>query len=81
MWKVVLTLLSICLVASAAHAQVQSSGQWGDKLFVGYEKDGAKVLTKDFGTVARGGQFLHTFKLHNIYDVPLELRRKSSATA
>jgi hypothetical protein len=76
MWKVVLTLLSVCLAASAARAQVQGNGQWADKLFVGYEKEGVKVLTKDFGTVAKGGQFLHTFKLANPYAVPLQITTK-----
>jgi hypothetical protein len=76
MWKAVLTLLSVTLAASAAQAQVQSGGQWADKLFVGYEADGVKVLTKDFGTVAKGGQFLHTFKLHNPYGVTLQITTK-----
>lgn len=76
MWKAVLTLLSVGLVASAARAQVQGNGQWADKLFVGYETEGIKVLTKDFGTVAKGGQFLHTFKLYNPYAVPLQITTK-----
>jgi len=76
MWKAVLTLLSVCLAATAVQAQVQNNGQWADKLFVGYETEGVKVLTKDFGTVAKGGQFLHTFKLHNPYGVQLQITTK-----
>jgi hypothetical protein len=76
MWKAVLSLLCVCLAASAAQAQVQGNGQWADKLFVGYDTDGVKVLSKDFGTVAKGGQFLHTFKLYNPYAVPLQITTK-----
>jgi Protein of unknown function (DUF1573) len=34
------------------------------------------MLTKDFGTVARGSQFTHTFKVYNQYAATFELRTR-----
>ncbi|HEV8060923.1 MAG TPA: DUF1573 domain-containing protein [Gemmataceae bacterium] len=76
MRKVVLTLLSMTLVAGAVRAQGQDPSHWAEKLVVGYETEGPKVLTKDFGVVARGGQLLHTFKLYNPYKVALTIDTK-----
>jgi hypothetical protein len=73
MRKVVLTLLSMTLLVGAARAQEQDASHWVEKLVVGYAEKGPSVLTKDFGTVARGGQLLHTFKLYNPYKVPLTI--------
>ena len=73
MWKVVLTLLSVAVAVAPARAQGQDNVQWAEKLVDGYEKKGPTVLTKDFGTVARGGQLLDTFKLNNPYAVALQI--------
>jgi hypothetical protein len=51
------------VVAPFAHAQ---QGAWADKLF-------GPDLTHDFGNVARGAQLKYTFKMTNIYKVPLEI--------
>ena len=64
MRKLVLPLLISFLVCATARAQ--ESGAWADKLFGGQN-------THDFGTVARGSQLKHTFKMTNIWKVPLEL--------
>ncbi len=64
MGKVVLALFAWLLFSSAAFAQ--QSGAWADKLFAG-------ELTHDFGAVPRGAQLKHSFKVTNIYKVPLDL--------
>ena len=48
MWKVVLTLLSVTMAVSTVRAQGQDNIQWAERLFVGYEEKGPKVLTKRF---------------------------------
>jgi hypothetical protein len=73
MRKVVLTLLSVALAFSPVRAQGQDNVHWAEKLFDGFEQKGPTVLTKDFGTVARGGQLLDTFKMTNPYAVPLQI--------
>ena len=73
MWKVVLTLLIVAVAFAPVHAQGQDNVQWAEKLFNGYEKEGPKILTKDFGVVAKGGQLLDTFKMTNPYAVPLQI--------
>jgi hypothetical protein len=60
---VVPALLTLILGSTALHAQ----GSWAEKLF----KDGK--TTHDFGSVPRGTQLFHRFKLYNIYAVPLEI--------
>lgn len=64
MRKVLLFLLAPLLVAFAAAAQEPVN--WADKLFEG-------SLAHDFGTVAHGTQLKHSFKITNIYKVPLDI--------
>jgi hypothetical protein len=64
MGKVVLALVAAFSFSSPLIAQQPSA--WADKLFGG-------ETTYDFGTVARGAQLKHTFKLTNIYKVPLDI--------
>ena len=59
----VLALVSFALVTQSAGAQ---STAWANKLF-------GSTLSHDFGTVARGAQLKHSFKLTNIYKVPLQI--------
>lgn len=56
-------LMVLVLSAQAARAQ---SGAWADKLF-------ANQTVHDFGNVPRGAQLKHTFKITNIYKIPLEI--------
>lgn len=63
MRKAVLALMLSCLVAAPAAAQ---SGAWANKLF-------NNETSHDFGVVPRGAQLKHSFKLTNIYKVPLEI--------
>ncbi|MCI0642935.1 MAG: DUF1573 domain-containing protein [Gemmataceae bacterium] len=56
-------LLVLIFTAAAARGQ---SGAWADKLF-------ANQTSHDFGNVPRGAQLKHTFKITNIYKVPLEI--------
>ncbi len=51
--------------AVAQTAAVQSS-PWANKLF-------GATLSHDFGTVARGAQLKYSFKMTNIYKVPLQI--------
>lgn len=62
MWKPLVALVAFAVVG-AAPAAAQG---WADKMF----KDG---LTKDFGSVPRGAQLFHRFKITNIYAVPMEI--------
>ncbi len=62
MRQVVLPLFALFLFVPQTFAQ----GAWADKLFGG-------ETVHDFGTVARGAQLKYTFKLTNIYKVPLEV--------
>ncbi len=55
--------LAFFLLATSVNAQ--QSG-WADKLFGG-------ELTHDFGAVPRGTQMKYSFKMKNIYKVPLEI--------
>lgn len=58
-------MLMLALVPAAASAQ-----GWAEKMF----REGDKLaLTHDFGTIARGTQLKHTFKLTNIYAVRMEI--------
>lgn len=61
MRTIYLALLALFLSAAAAPAQ-----GWAEKMF----KDG---LTHDFGTIARGTQLKHSFKITNIYAVRMEI--------
>lgn len=63
MRKGTLALVALVIAAPFAHAQ---QGAWADKLFGG-------ELVHDFGNVARGAQLKYTFKMTNIYKVPLEI--------
>ncbi len=59
-----LTLLTCIVFPSISVAQPTSA--WADKLFGG-------KLTHDFGTVNRGDQLKYSFKVTNIYTVPLDI--------
>jgi hypothetical protein len=58
---VLLLLAALCPVPTAA-----AQTAWANKLF-------GNETSHDFGTVARGAQLKHTFKMTNIYKVPLEI--------
>src|SRR5438128_996880 len=62
MRKAVFTLLIVVGTCQPAAAQQA----WADKLFGG-------ELAHDFGTVPRGSQLKYSFKMTNIYKVPLEI--------
>lgn len=62
MSKALGALLALTLGATTAWAQ----GSWADKMFKG-------ETTHDFGSVPRGAQLFHRFKLTNIYAVRLEI--------
>ncbi|MBY0231644.1 MAG: DUF1573 domain-containing protein, partial [Gemmataceae bacterium] len=64
MRKALLTLAAFAAFAATAPAQ----GGWADKMF----KDGT---THDFGSVPRGTQSVHRFKIVNIYAVEMEISR------
>jgi hypothetical protein len=59
-----LPAFAVLVCSGLAHAQ--PSGAWADKLVAG-------PITHDFGVVSRGSQLKHTFKLSNIYKVPLDI--------
>jgi hypothetical protein len=61
MRKYYLTLVVLLLATAMAPAQ-----GWAEKMF----KDGVK---HDFGTVPRGAQLRHTFKITNIYNVKMQI--------
>lgn len=56
-------VVAVALLAGPARTQTTA---WANKLF----SDGTQ---HDFGVVPRGAQLKHTFKMKNIYKVPLEL--------
>lgn len=60
-----LALASLALIWNTHRAAAQT-GAWADKLFGGQ-------TAHDFGTVPRGAQLKYTFKITNIYKVPLEI--------
>jgi len=60
-------LLVLILAAASSHAQES----WAEKMF----KWGT---TRDFGTVPRGAQLVHQFKMENIYAEPLEITTRVS---
>lgn len=64
MRNVVLAALVAAALTPAASAQTATA--WADKLFGG-------TTTHEFGVVARGAQLKHSFKMTNIYKVPLEI--------
>jgi hypothetical protein len=63
MRKAVVALLFYFAACQPVTAQTTA---WADKLFAG-------DLIHDFGTVPRGAQLKYTFKMTNIYRVPLEI--------
>lgn len=63
MGKAVLALTICFLLNQPLLAQTTA---WADKLF-------GSAVTHDFGNVPRGAQMKHTFKMTNIYKVPLEI--------
>jgi hypothetical protein len=60
-----LGLAVIALIAAAAPLPAQST-DWAKKMF-------AEGLTHDFGSVPRGAQLFHRFKMTNIWAVPIEI--------
>jgi hypothetical protein len=56
-------VLALALAATSASAQATP---WAQKIFLG-------VASHDFGTVPRGAQSKHRFKIKNIYAVPLDI--------
>src|ERR1700677_1670174 len=59
--------IGVLLTTGAVAAQQPASNEpWANKLFGG-------VTSKDFGTVAKGSQLKYSFKMTNIYKVPLEI--------
>ena len=63
MFRQLLSLILAFFFASIVSAQPVA---WADKLF-------SSETTHDFGNVARGAQLKYTFKMTNIYKVPLEI--------
>lgn len=63
MRKAVFALLLSGFLAAPALAQ---NGAWANKLF-------SNEVSHDFGVVPRGAQLKHSFKLTNIYKVPLDI--------
>lgn len=63
MCKAVFTLLALVGLCQPAAAQTTA---WADKLFAG-------DLLHDFGVVPRGTQLKYSFKMTNLYKVPLEI--------
>src|SRR4051812_10009479 len=63
MRKAVFALLLSGFLAAPAFAQ---QGAWANKLF-------SNETSHDFGVVPRGAQLKHSFKLTNIYKVPLDV--------
>ncbi len=57
------TFVTMLFIAASANAQ---QGGWADKLFGG-------ELVHDFGVQPRGTQMKHSFKITNIYKVPLQI--------
>src|SRR5688572_33266819 len=60
---------TVVLLVFAAFVQVPTAAAqtaWANKLF-------GNETSHDFGTVARGAQLKHSFKMTNIYKVPLEI--------
>jgi hypothetical protein len=62
--NLLVAVLAISLFSAPAFAQPGAA--WADKLFEG-------KLTHDFGAVNRGDQLKYSFKVKNIYKVPLEI--------
>ena len=61
---VLVVLAALCHALAGAPAAAQTA--WANKIF-------GNETSHDFGTVARGAQLKHTFKMTNIYKVPLEI--------
>jgi hypothetical protein len=66
--KAVLALVALAVLVQSAlvPSAAAQSAPWANKLFGG-------TPGHDFGTVARGAQLKHSFKMTNIYKVPLEI--------
>jgi Protein of unknown function (DUF1573) len=58
--------LALFAVLTFSPALVAQQTAWADKLFGG-------EISKDFGTVTKGAQLKHSFKITNIYKVPLDI--------
>jgi hypothetical protein len=70
---VVLVLITLGMESWGARAEEGWKEGWAENLFVKDSATGQAQLSKDFGTVARGTQLYHRFKLKNIYKVPLDI--------
>ncbi len=70
MRKAVLALGLVVLLAGSVRGQ--EAKPWLEKIFLAVP---GTSLSHDFGTVARGAQLTHRFKMKNIYAVPLEITK------
>ena len=69
MRKLVVAFILGVLLSGSAFAQQPAEGDgppWANKIFGG-------VLAKDFGTVAKGTKLKYSFRMTNIYKVPLQI--------
>ena len=66
MRKLVLVCCIGVMITGSAVAEQPANTAWAEKLF-------GDTTTKDFGTVAKGIQLKYSFKMTNIYAVPLTL--------
>lgn len=64
-------LAAVILLSGALAAPAQQPEGWAHKLFV--SPDNKPVTGKDFGLVPKGPQLHESFKLSNIYGVPLSI--------
>jgi len=60
------TLFVLAILASSTSTAFAQTGAWADKLFGGN-------TVHEFGTVPRGAQLKYSFKMTNIYKVPLDI--------
>jgi hypothetical protein len=69
---VLLALISLGIGSWEVRADDGWKQGWAENLFKD-AKTGQIELTKDFGTVPRGTQLYHRFRIKNIYQVPLQI--------
>jgi hypothetical protein len=71
-----LTLTCLLLISVPAFAQRPGGTleyYWGNKLFTGNDEVPPKVIIHDFGTLAKGTEKTYTFKMTNIYAIPVQI--------
>jgi hypothetical protein len=61
---------AVVLVFAPTAATAQTTTDWANKLF---SPKKAEVVTHDFGSVAHGAQLYHSFKMTNVWAVPIEI--------